>query len=676
MTVARKAPEWVVRRDPLTVAEVWRGLTGEPLTEAVLDWPPDVAVLTSVLVERAQLFRFVLSPPRDGSWPPVLDAAWPAAVGAAACAWVAAVGEGTGRMPDLVVEQWRTIILLADTPIDEVVAGRPWALCEALLALHAIADEATAGAAACRRDGDCLGRVVYLGRVRELLARTGSMARITTDRARVVPRVRTATSGITHRSLSRYASVRTDGMRVVWHKASVRRSGDEAFRQANLLLLPWPMVVHERDFRPLGGSIRRPEREPFGLFAFAPAEPVDLDLVDRLLGAALEEVDQVDGVVLPEGAVGEDELAGLEEVLSRHRTPLLIAGTRIAPDDQHRLGDNVVHVGALVGGRWWHYRQAKHHRWYLEANQIAQYHLGGALHPRVRWWEAMGIPERSVQFLELGDGITIATVICEDLARLDGVADLLRSVGPTLIFVLLLDGPQITPRWTARYATVFADDPGSTVLTLTSYGMVRRSQPPGLPPSRAVAMWKDAVSGPREIELEAGAQGVLLTTALDRATRYVADGRSPADDGVELLLAGLHQVRDGSTPPGTPGGVHDRGGDAELDSVDLSVLVGWAETLAEAMVMGAAAVEEVACQMAGRGPWRAQLGLEAPALPLARGLEALGQLARRTAVGAGDVCVADALAALERSPDGSDGAHRLVRRALRNALGTVCARRP
>src|SRR5204863_8654924 len=128
---------------------------------------------------------------------------------------------------------------------------------------------------------------------------------------------------------------------------------------------------------------------------------------------------------------------------------------------------------------------------------------GGALHPRARWWEAMEVPRRSVQFVELGEGITVVAVVCEDLARLDEVSDLLRTVGPTLVLTILLDGPQLASRWTARYASVLADEPGSAVLTLTSFGMVQRSRPDGYTPSRVVALWKDPARGIREIPLEA-----------------------------------------------------------------------------------------------------------------------------------------------------------------------------
>ena len=164
----------------------------------------------------------------------------------------------------------------------------------------------------------------------------------------------------------------------------------------------------------------------------------------------------------------------------------------------------------------------------------------------------MEVPRRSIQFLELGGGITLVAVVCEDLARLDAVADLLRTVGPTLVVTVLLDGPQLASRWTARYASVLADDPGSAVLTLTSFGMVERSRPGGSPPSRVVALWKDPTRGIREIPLDAGAHGVLLSVGVDRASRHSADGRWPTDDTTHLRDVGVHQVRAAGTRGGRP----------------------------------------------------------------------------------------------------------------------------
>ena len=191
---------------------------------------------------------------------------------------------------------------------------------------------------------------------------------------------------------------------------------------------------------------------------------------------------------------------------------------------------------------WFHIRQNKHHRWSLDEDQVEQYHLGGALHPHIRWWEAMDVPRKAIQFVEVAE-LVLTTLVCEDLAHNDDIAQLIRSVGPTLVMNLLLDGPQLPSRWTARYASVLADDPGSAVLTLTSYGMVERSRPHGRDASRVIALWKDPTRGVREIPLEPGAQGVLLTICMDRATRYSADGRWPVDNSTSCYGVAVRQVR-------------------------------------------------------------------------------------------------------------------------------------
>ena len=160
--------------------------------------------------------------------------------------------------------------------------------------------------------------------------------------------------------------------------------------------------------------------------------------------------------------------------------------------------------------RWKEIRQNKHHRWSLDEGQITQYHLAGVLHPHVRWWEAMQVPRMAMQFVELAE-LTQASLVCEDLAQNDDIAQLIRSVGPTVVISGLLDGPQLTSRWAARYASVLADDPGSAVLTLACLGMVQRSRPPGRDPSRVIALWKDSTSGVREIPLDPAAHGVLPT---------------------------------------------------------------------------------------------------------------------------------------------------------------------
>src|SRR5262249_54090063 len=144
-------------------------------------------------------------------------------------------------------------------------------------------------------------------------------------------------------------------------------------------------------------------------------------------------------------------------------------------------------------------------------------------------------------------GHTIASLVCEDLAHIDDVVELLRAVGPTLLVALLLDGPQLASRWTARYASVLADNPGSAVLTLTSYGMVATSRAPDRASSSVVALWKDNAGSLHEIALARDAQAVLLELEPDPAIRRAADGRSPKHDVTDLRLAAVTQVRAAET---------------------------------------------------------------------------------------------------------------------------------
>jgi hypothetical protein len=361
--------------------------------------------------------------------------------------------------------------------------------------------------------------------------------------------------------------------------------------------------------------------EPFGYFQFQPSEPFDVSLVDRLLTSASGHVDRVDLVVLPESAVPREELARLEAVLSRHGVTMLVVGLRDTPGEVNFSASNWVHFGVGLGSRWWHYRQDKHHRWSLDRSQIEQYRLEGVLDPRVRWWEEIEIGRRSLQIIERDDGPTIASLVCEDLAHIDEVIDLIRAVGPTLVVALLLDGPQLGSRWTARYASVLADDPGSAVLTLTSYGMVTNASGRRLLPTSVVALWKDNARGLREIQLDADAQGILLRLARRPAIRRAADGRLPARSASDLRLSEVTQLVPAATVPSRP--VAQRSDQSSLSPADLTVLVSWSEAVAEARAISPAAVGTVLADARAGASWRTDFGLPQPATALSGALDAL-----------------------------------------------------
>jgi hypothetical protein len=452
-----------------------------------------------------------------------------------------------------------------------------------------------------------------------------------------------------------------------------------------LLLLPWPLRVRESDFRPLDGSVKRSSKEAAGFFEFVPSEKLDLDLVERLILVARDEVDSVDVVLLPECAVEETEVSALEALLDRYGVTTLVAGVRQRSPEPGRLPGNWVHIGVnpklekgaplpnSTGEPWFHIRQNKHHRWMLDERQVLQYHLGGALHPHIRWWEATEVPRRAIQFVELGDEITFVSLVCEDLAQIDDVAEVIRSVGPTWVYTPLLDGPQLSSRWAARYAGVLADDPGSAVLTLTSYGMVQRSRPHGRDSTPVVALCKDPVRGFREIPLEKGAEGVLLTVCGGSATRRSVDGRRPVDNITEYFDVAVYQVRASRAVSPLPAAASKTVNQRVLEGDDLTVLTGWAQALAEALAYAPECVESLLADARGATPWRARLGIPQPSRKLDHALQFLERAVR---LADENPPTLEAVHTSCREPQVAE--HELdtfVRRVLRSAVEQLRARR-
>src|SRR5262249_13888643 len=246
----------------------------------------------------------------------------------------------------------------------------------------------------------------------------------------------------------------------------------------------------------------------------------------------------------------------------------------------------------------------------------------GVLHPSVRWWEAIDVPRRAIEFVEVAE-LTLVSLVCEDLAQHDDIAELVRSVGPTVVFAVLLAGPQLTSRCTARYASVLADDPGSAVLTLTPFGMVQRSRPHQRDVAPIVALSRDPARGFREIPLETGAQGVVLTVCMTRSTRRSADGRRPIDNGTRAFDVAVHQVRAsdahlertrrraGSRPEHAPG------------AEGLTVLTARAEGAAEALARSPDHAADVVAGARAGADWRPRLGLPDPSRPVVAALECL-----------------------------------------------------
>jgi hypothetical protein len=630
-----------------------------------------VRALTNVILARSEAFRFALLP--VGEWPPEGYPDWGRMIVEGGLRWSAWAEHRRGAPPELVVEEWAALKDRVDLALEDLAEGLDSRLCVALLTLHAMADEACAGLGVALDTSDAVASV-YRARGRELLVRTGSIARVDPRLLRVLPKVCTPPTG--RPAFSRYACVQRPGIEACWHKMPTRHRGtDLRSEYATLLLLPWPLEVSASDFRPVEGSVQRPSKNPFGFFEFAPAQGLDLDLLDRVLVTARREAGSVDVVCLPESAVQESEIDELEALLYDRGVIALWAGVRQQSLEPGREPQNWLHLGLnprlVKGGSlptepsppWFHIRQRKHHRWSLDEAQIYQYHLGGVLHPHVRWWESMEVPRRSLQFVEVAE-LTLAALVCEDLAQNDDVAELIRQVGPTFVFTVLLDGPQLNSRWAARYASVLADDPGSAVMTLTSYGMVQRSRPRGQEASPVIALWKDASRGMREIPLEHGAHAVLLTVCMDRATRRCADGRIPVDNGTACFDVAVHQVRASHAGTRSPRPPAVQPAPHVLDRDDLSVLTAWAEAVVEAASHAPERTAEVLVDARAEAPWRTAMGLPEPSARLGAAIGSMEQVIGALDVAHGEPTSDALLAAAAQDPPDEDPLDGLVRRVL------------
>ena len=667
-TLTRIDPGWNHALTEPTLASAWQAVAGTTIGDELLEWPPDLFALTEVILERSEAYRFALSPPAGAHWPPASLPEWPDVVTDAARQWSAWAENRDLAIPGLLAQEWRALRARAGAPLSDLTEARDWRLCEALLTLHAIADEACAGLGVALYAAGADG-VRYRARGRELLARTGSLARIPARLIRVLPKAGTPASGSSARVLSRYAAVQVPGVEARWHKAPARGLTTQPYaRKVNYLLLPWPLRIRASDFRPVAGPLQRLANDPFGFFEFIPSERLDLDLADRTLAAARDQAGTVDVVILPESAVEHSEIDGLETLLARHEVTALITGVREHPAQPGRFPRNWVHIGVSVGGQWVHIRQSKHHRWSLDDAQIRQYHLAGALHPHIRWWEAMEVPRRSVQFVELGGGVTLTSLVCEDLAQTDEVASVIRGVGPTIVVTPLLDGPQLSSRWGARYAGVLADDPGSAVLTLTSFGMAQRSRPPGHDPSPVVALWKGPGQHTREIPLDRGAHGILLSAAAGPAVRRSFDGRRPGHDGSEFSGMSARQIRasdTGTQPPHAPAGPPPR---PMLTADELTILTSWAEAMAEALAFAPRSIEALAADAQPGAGWRDELRVCDPSPPLRHAINGMAQTARTAVAAGGDPPLNNALLAAEDSQPDQSALDGLARAVLRSAL--------
>lgn len=498
------------------------------------DWPPDVFALVVALLQKSGAYTRVV-----GEWPPSSHPpTW--------CATTVDIGKRWREAlirelpaPTEILEWWQVVIHHRALPVSGV--GGVDELWRALLQLCAVADEAARGAgipSVVEADDDSFDQKA----TKLLLTRNTLCVQVDPSRACVLPKLHTPQNGMTIRSLSHNLALCSAGdVRANWFRLAARRMN----RSLNLLIVPWPWTIQPAQFKQAPGSIANLPKD-FGFFDYVPdGARFPKDLLEALFRDAEAVVGegQVDCVIFPESSLTPESHEDLRKVVCELHKAVLIAGisdpaahTNYLTMEVPTADGRVVRVGP----------QHKHHRWRLEKSQILQYGLGSSLDPAKSLWERIPLSARELYFVSARPWLTLCTLICEDLARQDPVADILRSVAPNLLITLLMDGPQLISRWSARYATVFADDPGCSVLTLTSLGMASLSRPRGASPSRSIALWKDAQSGgPVQIEMPFDAKAMILSLAIELRDEWTADGRGDYGSTGYPILAGVYPIRGG-----------------------------------------------------------------------------------------------------------------------------------
>ncbi len=508
-------------------------------------WPPDVFALSMSLIQKSGAYASVLN-----SWPPKSrsKSSWDKRMTVLGRKWRRAANRKGALAPSFIQERWQVIRKVFSAPIESIRNSPEVAI--ALFELAALADEACAGVGFVSIGGFEKEYREFYTRARDAVfpKKTGSTLclEIAPSRVRVLPKQHAPSKGLTVRSLSHHLALCcADEICPIWEAVLNKFESKESL---NLLVIPWPEVVKPIQFCPTGIDKAGMKNMPnaFGFFTYK-TKSLESDVddflvkVEDLYTEARKSLGKIDGIVFPELSMTPDQFESLRSIKKINRS-FIVAGIAQETSENSEFGCNQVYLDIPFHGRL---EQSKHHRWKLDSSQINQYGLGSRLNPERSWWEHIDIGSRKLNFVALLPWLTMSAVICEDLARPDPVGDLIRSVGPNLVIALLMDGPQIKERWSARYASTLAEDPGCSVLSLTSIGMSALSRPStGVNRSRVVGLWKDAESSaPVEIELPIGHSAVVLSLSVRWKTEWTADGRCDGGATGYPLLSGIHPIR-------------------------------------------------------------------------------------------------------------------------------------
>jgi hypothetical protein len=524
----------------LRIADVFADVFGGMPYDDVPRWPPDVFCFVSAVLHQSGAYTRVTSNlglSADFQSPQVREER---------IREIAEQWKTLSTPPTLVVKWWNTVKEASHTVLKGLISNDK--LVAALINLVAVSDETCRGVGMAVFDDDSFlldAEVVLLTSEHVTLCKE-----INPSRYAVLPKMHTAQSGLTIRSFSHHlAFLHSREIVPRWY---LPLTDPDLFRKSlhqhalNLLLIPWPKEVEPSQFI---ASERvkltdEVERGSYGLFMVKPTAPPKRSFVKKLLARAEQQVGEINGVIMPELALSKQSF---QEISADVVTPtrFFLSGVGSVSSASDSGGENYLRFDlGIPGGEFaFSLEQRKHHRWKLTKSQILQYGIGTNLHPEANWWEHISLDERELVFVNLRPWLTVTPLICEDLARPEPVGDLVRAIGPNLVIALLMDGPQIGGRWPGRYAASLADDPGCSVLTLTSGGMSHLSKTRNEKDrSDTVALWKDPQTGTQELSLSKESGALVLNITVQYEEEWTADGRGDRKASGFPILAGCHQI--------------------------------------------------------------------------------------------------------------------------------------
>jgi hypothetical protein len=499
-------------------------------------WPPDLFAVAATLVSLSGAYAHASVTGSTRASQTNSDA-FPTRVEELGDAWRELDAARLPSVMSRIRELWEVVLAAGAVPVSEPPAPDTHAWCNAALELMAIADVASAGIGFEGSSSPFFAQVTEQhlrrpgpGDAPEPPRRaTATVCKLVPpEECCVQPKSRTPQVGCTLRSLSHHLALLPPiGEVTTSYVVSPKPLSMEAL---NLLLVPFPYSVRD-------DAIRRGSEHPdekWGRFAVDQRWVPDGDpessgeklaaFISDLVRVAQQHA-PVHGVVLPELALDRGRAEWVGTKLGKTGIGLFVTGFSSPGPDGYPPRNSVMCVLYDSKEVLTHWEQSKHHRWRLEAGQIGSYGL--PLDPSMLWWEDIDVSQRHVRFCNFLDGATLAALVCEDLARIDPVQPVIRAVGPNLVIALLMDGPQHEHRWPGRYATVLAEDPGSSVLTLTSAGFVDRHRGhPDYPRVRAVGLWKDASRRAQQLVLPDDHHAVLLQLGIENLTERTMDRRS------------------------------------------------------------------------------------------------------------------------------------------------------